>query len=1022
MKYTFSKKAFTIPELLVVTIIIGILSTIGFVSFTSYTSKARDSVRSSDIKNITRVLTLHNSRQAKYPSATDAVEITYTWAVLWTQGVFWKDSTRETWKIFWDLEDPLHKNQYSYSVTNNQKEYQLAAVFENVETSTDLVVGNMWFPKLYETTYASGEFSPLEFSPKIWLDWLDVDGDWATNDNPSDGATVTTWVNKSSAGATNNPTVTDGSIQYTTNWFDGSYPGVFISSGDWVLLNNSDITSGDIFYVVQKNDPFWSTDNNGYGLYSDISTNHKIWYHNRYRNALRIGWAPKFHNKSPATENGSTYPFIYSFHTDNSNYLFQDTANVINQWATNSITWHRWAFNRGWAVTNKSADLVVSEILIYDVSLSTEQRQKVEWYLAHKWGQDYYLPNDHPYKDTPPEWSTPPPTDTTPDAYIFSDVTDADLSTLYTSNSITVTGINTQSPISISWWEYSINSTSSYTSAGWFVTVWDQIRVRWNSSASSSTTTTMSLNIGWVTETYTITTLAADTTPDSITFTSVSDALVSTNYTSNSATISGLNVTVPISITGDDAEYKISDGVPYDVASWGTASASSTYGSNSTAGAFDNNTSSTWWGNNGSLNAWLKYDLGLWNNKVVTRYTLYRSSSQAGWWNWDGYSPRNWIFEWSNDNNNWDTLDTQTNEYIGTNSSKRQYTFSNNNPYRYYRINISSTHWNSNWVNITEMELINEEWSGTFTSASGTVSNGDIISVKMPSSSSAGTLKTAALTVWSTTSNFEITTVAPDTTPDTFSFTDVDNANLNTQYESNSITVSWINSPTAISVSWVWEYRKNGWSYTSIAWTVNNGDVIQVRQSSSASNSITVSSTINIWGVAAVYNVTTPAPPPDTDPDAFSFWNITNASVSTLYTSNSITISGINTATSINISDGEYDINDSKVYTNSAWTVNNGDVISVQNTSSSSPGNTISLTLTVWSQTADFDITTIPPDTIPDAFTVSDISWADINTQYISDPIIVSWINTGTGISIVAWSWEFNIWNGVWNTMILGSK
>jgi hypothetical protein len=50
-----------------------------------------------------------------------------------------------------------------------------------------------------------------------------------------------------------------------------------------------------------------------------------------------------------------------------------------------------------------------------------------------------------------------------------------------------------------------------------------------------------------------------------------------------------------------------------------------------------------------------------------------------------------------------------------------------------------------------------------------------------------------------------------------------------------------------------------------------------------------------------VYNVTTPAPPADTTPDAFSFTDETNASLNTLYTSNTITISGINAAASVSI-------------------------------------------------------------------------------------------------------------------------
>lgn len=42
------------------------------------------------------------------------------------------------------------------------------------------------------------------------------------------------------------------------------------------------------------------------------------------------------------------------------------------------------------------------EVLIYDGSLSTADRQKLEGYLAHKWGVTADLPSGHPYKNYAP--------------------------------------------------------------------------------------------------------------------------------------------------------------------------------------------------------------------------------------------------------------------------------------------------------------------------------------------------------------------------------------------------------------------------------------------------------------------------------------------------------------------------------------------------------------------------------------------------------------------------------------------
>ena len=45
---------------------------------------------------------------------------------------------------------------------------------------------------------------------------------------------------------------------------------------------------------------------------------------------------------------------------------------------------------------------VIHEVLIFNISLSTDRRQKMEGYLAHKWGLAGNLPSSHPFKNSPP--------------------------------------------------------------------------------------------------------------------------------------------------------------------------------------------------------------------------------------------------------------------------------------------------------------------------------------------------------------------------------------------------------------------------------------------------------------------------------------------------------------------------------------------------------------------------------------------------------------------------------------------
>ena len=49
-----------------------------------------------------------------------------------------------------------------------------------------------------------------------------------------------------------------------------------------------------------------------------------------------------------------------------------------------------------------ATDGMIGEVVIVDGELSTEDRQKMEGYLAWKWGQVSKLPAAHPYKNAAP--------------------------------------------------------------------------------------------------------------------------------------------------------------------------------------------------------------------------------------------------------------------------------------------------------------------------------------------------------------------------------------------------------------------------------------------------------------------------------------------------------------------------------------------------------------------------------------------------------------------------------------------
>ena len=105
--------------------------------------------------------------------------------------------------------------------------------------------------------------------------------------------------------------------------------------------------------------------------------------------------------------------------------------------------------------------------------------------------------------------------------------------------------------------------------------------------------------------------------------------------------------------------------------------------------------------------------------------------------------------------------------------------------------------------------------------------------------------------------------VEADTTPNAFSFTDTTGLTTSFTTVSNTITVSGIEASAAISITTTdgMEYSINGGAYTSASGTVDNGDTVQLRVTTSASWTTEVSGTLDIGGVTDTWSVTTSAEP-----------------------------------------------------------------------------------------------------------------------------------------------------------------
>ena len=200
-----------------------------------------------------------------------------------------------------------------------------------------------------------------------------------------------------------------------------------------------------------------------------------------------------------------------------------------------------------------------------------------------------------------------------------------------------------------------------------------------------------------------------------------------------------------------------------------------------------------------------------------------------------------------------------------------------------------------------------------------------------------------------------VASVAASNTDDdaTFSFTDQTSVALNTLITSDTVVITGLLNPAAISII-DGAYKINAGTYTSASGFVNNGDTVTVQTTSSASNNTTVNAVLTIGGISDTFSVTTLT---DTIPDAFSFTDQADAALSTLITSDTVTLAGLGASSPISITGGVYKIN-AGTYTSASGFVNNGDTVTVQTTSSLSGLTAVDVILSIGGVSDTFTVTT----------------------------------------------------------------
>ena len=250
---------------------------------------------------------------------------------------------------------------------------------------------------------------------RLWLDAAD-----ASTFTLSSGSNVSTWSDKSGSNSSLSNTTSNPPIFITYN----GYPTVSFRGS---LSGTSNVLSNPTFSIAPANISIFIVTQalqNGSGyLHPGILTIlPNPLSADDYRNGLSItgGNASSIIFEvygGSGTISGIEYSG--SGLTPRGVYSVVNTSNVLygyangTQWGTNTFTFNttnvgiglgmRFYANSFNSAPGTSAfDGNISEVIIYNTGLTTTQRQKIEGYLAWKWGLQGSLPAGHPFKTAAP--------------------------------------------------------------------------------------------------------------------------------------------------------------------------------------------------------------------------------------------------------------------------------------------------------------------------------------------------------------------------------------------------------------------------------------------------------------------------------------------------------------------------------------------------------------------------------------------------------------------------------------------
>ncbi|WP_339075537.1 hypothetical protein [Teredinibacter turnerae] len=248
-------------------------------------------------------------------------------------------------------------------------------------------------------------------------------------------------------------------------------------------------------------------------------------------------------------------------------------------------------------------------------------------------------------------------------------------------------------------------------------------------------------------------------------------------------------------------------------------------------------------------------------------------------------------------------------------------------------------------------------------------------------------------------------TPVPDTSPEAFTFTlEQSTYARSAEVLTNTVTIAGINTQAPLVVSAGAEYSIASGDFTTGNTTIANGQTLQIKTQAGAEFGDEVAITVSVGDYETSFTVVTV--PQDITPEPFSFAAKTDVDLATAYTA-SATITGINDAAPISVSNGEYAIGDGD-FTSADGTIESGETVTVKVLSSTNFSTETAAVLDIGGVKGTLAVTTLAQDIEPDTFSFESVMDADLNTVYSADAVTISGINDAAPISVVDGEYAIN--------------